>query len=96
MGVGQTITVEVPAGPPPTTVPVNPATTTTVAPLPTTTTVAVGRSTTTQAASGTLPRTGAPLVMTLLLVAVALLLAGRLLVGLGRRRSRGGQQVNAR
>jgi hypothetical protein len=71
MGVGQTITVVVPEGPPPTSVPVSAGTTLPPPPV-----------------SGNLPRTGAPLLPLLLCVALALIIAGRLLVGMGRRLSR--------
>ncbi len=74
MSVHQTITVVVPGGAPPTTVAVVSATT--------------SSSSAVSAETGTLPRTGAPLLPVLLWIAVALIVAGRLLLGVGRRLSR--------
>ncbi len=68
MSVGQTITVVVPAGPPPTTVP-----------------VASAGSTVVTAVSGTLPHTGAPLLPVLLALAIGLIVAGRMLLGVSAR-----------
>jgi hypothetical protein len=82
VSVHQTITVVVPGGAPPTTAPVSVAGTT----------IAVGPQT------GTLPRTGDPLLPLLLWVAVVLILAGRLLLGVARHLARqdpsGVQQVD--
>jgi hypothetical protein len=95
MGVGQTITLHVPTGPPPTTVPVSPATTTTLAvgAVSSSTSMAPGS---TSPVTGTLPRTGAPMLPILLWVAIALLIAGRLFVGVARRLARDGQEMDGR